>query len=95
MERIPRLTVHDLTERELLVLRDETAMRKKSHIAVWLLWVFLGVFGAHRFYLGRIGTGITPKIPVLALLGMGLGSGSRYSRDFRDGGQNGGRQTVG
>ena len=33
---------------------------------------------------------LTPKIPVPPPLGMGVGSGSRYSRDFRDGGQNGG-----
>ena len=55
---IPRLSVHDLTERELLILRQEVEDRKKSTAATWLLWLFLGVFGAHRFYLGRIGTGI-------------------------------------
>ena len=58
MERIPTLTVHDLTERELLILRQEVEGRKKSVAAVWLLWLFLGILGGHRFYLGRIGTGI-------------------------------------
>ena len=29
-----------------------------DHTAAWLLLAFLGIFGAHRFYLGRIGTGI-------------------------------------
>ncbi len=57
-ERIPRLSVHDLTERELLILRQEVDSRKKSVAATWLLWLFLGELGAHRFYLGRIGTGI-------------------------------------
>lgn len=57
-ERIPRLSVHDLTERELLILRQEVDSRKKSVAATWLLWLFLGEFGAHRFYLGRVGTGI-------------------------------------
>jgi hypothetical protein len=42
-ERIPRLSVHDLTERELLILRQEVDSRKKSVAATWL---------------GRIGTGI-------------------------------------
>jgi len=58
VERIPTLTVHDLTERELLILRQEVEGRKKSVAAVWLLWLFLGILGGHRFYLGRIGTGI-------------------------------------
>lgn len=58
VERIPKLTVHDLTERELLILRQEVDSRKKSVAATWLLWLFLGEFGAHRFYLGRVGTGI-------------------------------------
>ena len=58
VERIPRLSVHDLTERELLILRQETDTRKKSATATWLLWLFLAEFGAHRFYLGRVGTGI-------------------------------------
>jgi len=57
-ERITKLNIHDLTERELLILRQEVDDRKKSVAATWLLWLFLGLFGAHRFYLGRIGTGI-------------------------------------
>ena len=31
---------------------------KKSRLATSLLAWFLGIFGAHRFYLGKIGTGI-------------------------------------
>lgn len=58
MERIPRLSLHDLTERELLILRQEVEQRKKSVVATWLLWLFLGFLGAHRFYMGKIGTGI-------------------------------------
>ncbi|MBN2378466.1 TM2 domain-containing protein [candidate division WOR-3 bacterium] len=26
--------------------------------AAYLLWFFLGIFGAHRFYLGHIGVGL-------------------------------------
>ncbi|MDO9498472.1 TM2 domain-containing protein [Falsiroseomonas sp.] len=43
--------------------RDAVAMMqydsaKKSALLAYLLWFFLGYFGAHRFYLGRIGSGI-------------------------------------
>ena len=30
----------------------------KSKPVAYLLWLFLGLIGAHRFYLGKIGTGI-------------------------------------
>lgn len=67
-ERLTRLSLYDLTERELLILREEVDSRKKSVAATWLLWLFLGVFGAHRFYLGRIGTGIAMLLTVGGLL---------------------------
>ena len=30
----------------------------KSKLAAYLLWWFLGAFGAHKFYLGKFGWGI-------------------------------------
>lgn len=41
--------------------------RKKSVAAAYILWLFLGSFGAHRFYLGRTGSGVAQ----LALLLLG------------------------
>jgi len=40
---------------------------RKSTGAAYLLWFFLGSFGAHRFYLGRVGTGVAQLM--LLLLG--------------------------
>jgi TM2 domain-containing membrane protein YozV len=40
---------------------------RKSTGAAYLLWLFLGGFGAHRFYLGQTGTAVTQL--VLLLLG--------------------------
>ncbi|HUE78936.1 MAG TPA: TM2 domain-containing protein [Sphingomicrobium sp.] len=40
---------------------------RKSTGAAYLLWFFLGGFGAHRFYLGRVGTGVGQLL--LLLLG--------------------------
>jgi TM2 domain-containing membrane protein YozV len=42
-------------------------MNGKSTVAAYLLWFFLGAFGAHRFYMGRTGSG-------LGMLGLCLGS---------------------
>ena len=44
----------------------ETLMRyeanKKSALLAYILWFFLGFFGIHRMYLGRIGSGIAMLI---------------------------------
>nr|WP_137676255.1 TM2 domain-containing protein [Parerythrobacter lutipelagi] len=48
--------------------------QKKSTGAAYVLWFFLGGFGAHRFYLGQTGTAIAQLL--LLLLGwipVGLG----------------------
>ena len=39
--------------------------QKKSPVAAYLLWWFLGYFGAHRFYLGRIGSATVMLIIML------------------------------
>jgi TM2 domain-containing membrane protein YozV len=36
----------------------------------YLLWFFLGLLGAHRFYLGQVGTGVA--ILILSMTGIGL-----------------------
>ena len=41
----------------------------KSRIVALLLCWFLGVFGAHRFYVGKIGTGV---LQLLTLGGLGI-----------------------
>jgi TM2 domain-containing membrane protein YozV len=43
---------------------------KKTALVAYLLWFFLGLFGAHNFYLGRIGVAVTQLILSLILVGM-------------------------
>ena len=48
--------------RDLRGVDTERGMRydanKKSALIAYLLWFFLGLFGVHRLYLGRVGSGI-------------------------------------
>ncbi|MFC3123884.1 TM2 domain-containing protein [Pseudoroseomonas globiformis] len=53
---------------------DSTSMMrydagKKSPAVAYLLWLFLGMFGAHRFYAGKTGSAVA--ILLLSLLGFG------------------------
>lgn len=50
-------------------MTDELFASPKSRTTVLLLAIFLGVFGAHRFHVGRIKSGI---LMPLTLGGMGL-----------------------
>jgi TM2 domain-containing membrane protein YozV len=43
---------------------------RKSTGAAYFLWFFLGFFGAHRFYLGRTGTGIVQLLLCLSVIGI-------------------------
>jgi TM2 domain-containing membrane protein YozV len=52
------------TTQELQMLDSEFSKQKKSVSATWLLWVFLGGIGGHRYYLGKIGSGILMTLTV-------------------------------
>ncbi|WP_132769867.1 TM2 domain-containing protein [Tepidibacillus fermentans] len=59
----------DLTAEELTLVNMELERKKKSSTAMWILWLFLGGLGGHRYYLGDIGRGITMT---LTLGGLGI-----------------------
>lgn len=42
---------------------------QKSRLAALLLAVFLGGFGLHRIYVGRVGTGLVQLILTLTIIG--------------------------
>ncbi len=44
-------------------------MAKKRILPAFLLCFFFGVFGAHRFYVGKVGTGI---LQIVTLGGLGF-----------------------
>ena len=43
---------------------------RRSNLVAYLLWFFLGLFGAHNFYLRRTGVAITQLILSLIVVGM-------------------------
>ena len=57
MKRLSTDTIYNLSTQELLVVRQEVDNRKKHNSTAWLLWLFLGWFGAHRIYLKQTMTG--------------------------------------
>lgn len=52
-------------------MNEITAVSEKGFVPTVLLCFFLGVFGIHRFYVGKIGTGI---LMLLTLGGLGIWS---------------------
>lgn len=65
------LQKQNLTSEQLQLLASEMSKRQKSSGVAWLLWIFTGGVGGHRFYLGRIGTGVAM---LLTLGGLGIWS---------------------
>ncbi len=63
------LSKQELTSHELQLLASEMDKRKKSTVTTWVLWYFFGILGGHRYYLGRIGSGIGMT---LTLGGLGI-----------------------
>lgn len=47
-----------LSERELRILGIELDRRRKSTGVAYFLWFFLSWLGVHKFYLGRIASGV-------------------------------------
>ncbi|MDR6225772.1 TM2 domain-containing protein [Desmospora profundinema] len=48
-----------LDSKSLSIAQTELENQKKTNLVAYLLWFFVGYFGAHRFYVGRTGSGIT------------------------------------
>ena len=58
------MTSQDATAAQAMMRYDAN---KKSLLVSYLLWFFLGMFGAHRFYQGRTGSAVAQLL--LFLLG--------------------------
>ncbi|MGD9918911.1 MAG: TM2 domain-containing protein [Paenirhodobacter sp.] len=56
-----------MTDTRALYIEQRIANETPSALVAYLLWFFLGFFGAHRFYLGRWVSGLM----MLVLFGIG------------------------
>jgi len=62
----------DLSAEELSILDIELKRRKKSPTALWLLWLFTGTFGGHRYYLGDKSRAIAHTVVFLLAVILGF-----------------------
>ncbi|MTV81975.1 TM2 domain-containing protein [Secundilactobacillus folii] len=60
-----------LTNQELMLVNSEVEKRKKSTAAAYLLCIFLGTLGAHRYYMGKTGSAIAMTLITVLTLGFG------------------------
>lgn len=56
----------ELSDHELSVLNSEMEKYKKSTGLAYVLWLFLGTLGIHKFYIGKITMGL-----IYLVLGIG------------------------
>lgn len=58
-----------LDTRELLLLESEVKSQGKNMVVAYVLWYFLGMFGAHRFYMGRTGSAVAQLVLSVTIIG--------------------------
>ncbi|MFN3607648.1 MAG: TM2 domain-containing protein [Hyphomonas sp.] len=58
-----------LSTNQMMLIEQRVGNEKKSTGTAYLLWFFLGLFSAHRFYLGRWGTALLQMASYLILIG--------------------------
>ena len=59
-----------LTSQDKILIEQRISNDKPSAGAAYLLCLFLGPIGAHRFYLGRTGSGIAMLLISLTIIGL-------------------------
>jgi TM2 domain-containing membrane protein YozV len=59
-----------LTTQDRILIEQRVANAKPSLGAAYVLGIFLGMFGAHRFYLGHTGSGLTMLVLTCLIVGI-------------------------
>ena len=58
-----------LSTSELMLIEQRVTNDGPSMVVAYLLWIFLGIVSAHRFYLGRPGTAILQILLFFVVIG--------------------------
>jgi TM2 domain-containing membrane protein YozV len=61
-----------LTTEDKILIEQRISNEKPSAGVAYLLAIFLGVLGAHRFYLGKTGTGVVMLLISLTFFGLAI-----------------------
>jgi TM2 domain-containing membrane protein YozV len=59
-----------LSTAQLSLIEQRVANDGPNPVAAYLLWFFLGLFGAHRFYLGRTGSAVAQLLLTITVIGL-------------------------
>ena len=59
-----------LTTQDKILIEQRISNEKPSAGVAYVLAIFLGLFGAHRFYLGRTGSGVVMLLLTISFFGM-------------------------
>lgn len=62
---------NQLTNEELLVVNSEVERLQKNTAVAFLLCIFLGTLGAHRYYMGRTGSAVAMTLITVLTFGVG------------------------
>ncbi|MDK1376771.1 MULTISPECIES: TM2 domain-containing protein [unclassified Sinorhizobium] len=67
----------NLSTAEQILVEQRVTNEARSTAVAYLLWLFVGGLGAHRFYTGRVGSGVAILalfVIGVATVGVGIGS---------------------
>ncbi|MEE8824071.1 TM2 domain protein [Lentilactobacillus sunkii] len=64
--------VSQLTTEEMMLVNSEVLKRSRSAAVAYLLAIFTGLVGGHRYYMGKTGSAIAMTLITLLTLGIGL-----------------------
>jgi TM2 domain-containing membrane protein YozV len=55
---------------QLQLIEQRVANDGPNMVLAYVLWLFLGILGAHRFYLGRVGSGVVMLVLSITFFGL-------------------------